>query len=167
MGHSEDHDLVSMDPDKMHALIVELRAAHHTIAAFAAEFARPLSAQGVSVNTLHQAEHWTADQVAKLTERLHKLGEAEHTVPPMAGSGTDPQASSPPASSAPAGQGHQPKTSTNGASAGAGGAPAPASGYPPAAQPPAAVHPHAALDAKRVTHAAQHGQSLPERVWDD
>lgn len=185
----------------MQALINELKSAQHAIAAFTAEFAAPLSAQGISLNTVHQAEHWTADQVTKLTDRLQKLHEAGHTVPPMAGQGGQggngqgaPPPASPPASeSTPAAHGHAGPpathgTGTNGTAASGtgtdtGGSAAAAGGYPnvgagaPAAyapaphaaahQPAADARQHAALDAKRVSHAAQHGQSLPERVWDD
>ncbi|HEY2443377.1 MAG TPA: hypothetical protein VGI31_09610 [Streptosporangiaceae bacterium] len=210
MEHSRDHDLVGMDPDKMQALINELKSTQHTIAAFTAEFAAPLSAQGISLNTVHQAEHWTTDQVTKLTERLQKLHEAGHTVPPMAGQGgqggngqgappagvvSPPvSAGSGPGNSTPVAHGHAGKPASNGADTSgtgtdtgagtaAGGSAAAAGGYPytgagpPAAygpaphaaahQPPASARQHAALDAKRVSHAAQHGQSLPERVWDD
>jgi hypothetical protein len=44
---------------------------------------------------------------------------------------------------------------------------------PPSPTPPPAAHPHpdaakhATLDAKHVSHAAQHGESLPARVWQD
>ena len=63
MTHIEDQDVVGIHPEKMQALIGELKAAHRVIAAFAGEFSAPLSALGISVNTVHQSEHWTSDQV--------------------------------------------------------------------------------------------------------
>ena len=77
MTHSQAQDTVGINPEKMQALINELTAAHHAIAAFAGEFSAPLSAQSISVRTVHQAEHWTADQVSKLAERLRKFREGE------------------------------------------------------------------------------------------
>src|SRR5487761_350437 len=84
MTHSQAQGAVGINPEKMQALINELKAAHHAIAAFAGEFSTPLSTQGISVRTVHQAEHWTADQVSKLAERLRKFREGEQ--PPAAGS---------------------------------------------------------------------------------
>jgi len=66
--HTEDQDVVGINPEKMQALIGELKAAHGAIAAFAGEFSAPLSALGISVNAVHQSEHWTSDQISKLTE---------------------------------------------------------------------------------------------------
>jgi len=71
--NTEDQDVVGINPEKMQALIGELKAAHRVIAAFAGEFSAPLSALGISVNAVHQSEHWTSDQVSKLTERLQKF----------------------------------------------------------------------------------------------
>jgi hypothetical protein len=67
--HTEDQDVVGIHPEKMQALIGELKAVHRVIAAFAGEFSAPLSALGISVNPVHQSEHWTSDQVSKLTWR--------------------------------------------------------------------------------------------------
>jgi hypothetical protein len=80
--HTEDLDIVGINPEKMQALIGELKAAHHVIAAFAGEFSTPLSALGISLNAVHQSEHWTSDQVSKLTERLQKFRDDEYSLPP-------------------------------------------------------------------------------------
>ena len=82
MTHTEDQDVVGIHPEKMQALIGELKAAHGVIAAFACEFSAPLSALGISVNTVYQSEHWTSDQVSKLTERLRKFRNDEYSLPP-------------------------------------------------------------------------------------
>ena len=82
MTHTEDQDVVGIHPEKMQALIGELKAVHRVIAAFAGEFSAPLSALGINVNTVHQSEHWTSDQVSRLTERLRKFRNDEYSLPP-------------------------------------------------------------------------------------
>jgi len=187
VNHGDDQGFVGMNPEKMQSLIGELRTAQHGIAAFAGEFSAPLSAQGISIGTVHQAEHWTADQISELTERLQKIREDEHTVPPRMGGQPGAQGVSP-GSTTGSGTSSGPGTSGTGSGAGSDSA-APGGGYPsgvgaPAAPPDpyghtasattaAAGQPspdaakHAGLDAKRVSHAAQHSESLPDRVWDD
>lgn len=209
-GVNDAHGFAGMDPDKMRALIREIRAAHHAIGAFAGEFTAPLSAAGISMSTVHQAEHWTHDQISMLTERLEKLEHDEHTSPnhptgphttpnqgtgphttPNRGTGphTTPSQGTGPAntgtgttgSTAPTGTAASGGTGGSAAPAAAGGAaygagaPAGAAGsyVPPSppAQPAAHAHAdvakHATLDARHVSHAAQHSESLPARVWDD
>jgi hypothetical protein len=195
MSHSEPDDLVGMNPDKMRALIDELRSAHHAITAFAGEFSAPLSSHGISMSTVHHAERWTADQVSMLTGRLEKLTDEEqhdgkHTVPPMQPVHTAPAAHGHGSGTGGTAPGPGPVTGT-GTGAGAGsGAGAGAAGYSsagaatvgvPGAYGPVAVpsshaaahHPHAAavkhatLAAKHVSHAAQHNEGLPESIWED
>ena len=123
MTHTEDQDVVGIHPEKMQALIGELKAAHRVIAAFAGEFSAPLSALGVSVNTVHQSEHWTSDQVSKLTERLRKFRNDEYSLPPR-------QASAPGDLSSPGSVGSTDAASGTGASGstGAGGSTGAAAG---------------------------------------
>ena len=183
MTHSQAQDAVGINPEKMQALIKELKAAHHAIAAFAGEFSAPLSAQGISVRTVHQAEHWTADQVSKLAERLRKFREGEQ--PPAAGStpgapggsagagGTTGAAGPVPAGTG-AGAGSVTGAGTGtgtGIGAGAGSGTGAGAGYPsgggtpvmpnpyghaPSAVPPAAAAAHPANVQKHATLAAKH-----------
>src|ERR1700722_5772776 len=80
MQHSEG-DLVGIDPEKMQPRIDALKAPHQPIASFAGEFATALSAQGISVTTVHQAGQWASDQAAKLKERLEGDRAREHKEP--------------------------------------------------------------------------------------
>lgn len=230
-------DFAGMNPGKMQSLIDDLKTAQHTIVGFAGEFSAPLAAQGISTGTVHQAAHWTADQVSRLGERLRELRDQERTTPevpggptstapasttpsatnPGTGGGTTPGGTTPggtapggttpvgttPGGTPPAGAGNPghhgavPAGAAGAGTAGAGTAgagAATASGYPggdggqagaatpsvPAPPPPAhaaaahasAAHPttaahQAAQTARHVSQAAQHGQSLPDRVWHD
>jgi hypothetical protein len=103
-------DFAGMNPGKMRSLIDDLKTAQQTIAGFAGEFSAPLAAQGVSTATIHQAAHWTADQVSSLSERLKELRDHERTTPdvpvgttPTAPAHTTPSAANPGGGTAPDG----------------------------------------------------------------
>jgi hypothetical protein len=81
-------EFTGMNPEKMQSLIDDLKTAQHTITGFAGEFSAPLAAQGISTATIHQAAHWTADQVSDLSERLRELRDQERTTPAMPGGPT-------------------------------------------------------------------------------
>ncbi|HET6187651.1 MAG TPA: hypothetical protein VFE59_11715 [Trebonia sp.] len=90
MTDSGDWDLTGIDPEKMRALIEQMRAAHHAIASFATEFSAALSAQGIGVRDVHQTAAWTSDQISMLTTRLKKIEDAAHTAPFDPGAHTTP-----------------------------------------------------------------------------
>jgi hypothetical protein len=118
-------DFAGMNSGKMQSLIDDLKTAQHTIAGFAGEFSAPLAAQGISTATVHQAAHWTADQVSSLGERLKELREHERTTPDVPGGPTPaaPAGTTPSAANPGTGGGTAPGGSTPGGNAPGGNAP--------------------------------------------
>jgi hypothetical protein len=128
-----------------------------------------------------------------LTERLHKLENDAHTTPKQPSQGPNPHTApkQPAKSAVPPGAGAKGGTPPAGTSTGSGSGGGMGSAVPAAAggaaagagaggggsfvppSPPPPGHPHSAaanhatLDAKHVSNAAQHGESLPARVWND